>query len=63
MAAVLIGLQRLLGARFAGSTAGEFFLVAVLVGAGIAVYFLLAWIIGGMNREDFLELLKRKKPE
>ena len=35
--------------------------VAILVGAGMIVYFALAWVIGGMSREDFQDLLKRKR--
>ena len=61
MAAVLIGLQRMLGARFAGSTTGEFLLVGLLVGAGIAVYFVIAWVIGGMNKDDLYDLFRRGK--
>jgi putative peptidoglycan lipid II flippase len=35
--------------------------VGALVGVGSAVYFGIAWIIGGMDKEDILALLKRKK--
>ena len=34
-----------------------------LIGAGSIVYFALAWITGGMDREDLLVLLRRKKVE
>jgi putative peptidoglycan lipid II flippase len=61
MAAVLVGLQSLLGDWFAGSTIREFLGVGVLVGAGIAVYFTLAWVTGGMNKDDVLDLMKRRK--
>ncbi len=32
-----------------------------LIGAGSLVYFTLAWITGGMDKDDVLVLLKRKK--
>jgi hypothetical protein len=34
-----------------------------LISAGSIVYFALAWITGGMDREDLLVLLRRKKVE
>ena len=34
-----------------------------LIGAGSLVYFALAWITGGMDKEDLLVLLRRKKVE
>jgi hypothetical protein len=34
-----------------------------LIGAGSAVYFALAWVTGGMDRDDLLVLLRRKKVE
>jgi hypothetical protein len=33
------------------------------VGGGIAVYFPVAWVIGAMDRDDLLILLRRKKAE
>ena len=34
-----------------------------LIGAGGIVYFALAWFPGGMDKEDVLVLLRRKKVE
>lgn len=62
MAAVLLALQLPLAGFFLGSTIERLIGVAALVGAGIAVYFALAWLVGGMNKQDLEELLKRKKP-
>lgn len=61
MAAVLLGLQSLVGGWAAGSTIREFLFVGLLVGTGVTVYFALAWISGGMNKDDILDLVKRKK--
>jgi putative peptidoglycan lipid II flippase len=36
--------------------------VAALVAAGSVVYFAVAWVIGAMNKDDILILLRRKKP-
>ena len=38
-------------------------IAGALIGAGSVVYFALAWITGGMDREDVLVLLRRKKVE
>ena len=37
--------------------------LAALVGVGGVVYFAVAWVIGGINRDDILILLRRKKVE
>jgi putative peptidoglycan lipid II flippase len=63
MAGVLILLQRPLAGFFLGSTLERLIGVGALVGAGVAVYFAIAWVIGGMNKEDFQELLRRRKAE
>jgi putative peptidoglycan lipid II flippase len=47
------------GAREA---AGERILgLGALVGTGGLIYFAVAWVIGGINREDILILLRKKK--
>jgi putative peptidoglycan lipid II flippase len=48
---------------FAGSVGQRLLGTATLVGAGSGVYFAMAWITGGMDREDLLVLLRRKKVE
>jgi putative peptidoglycan lipid II flippase len=53
----------LLQSYFAGSVGQRLIGTVALIGAGSAVYFALAWITGGMDREDLLVLLRRKKVE
>jgi putative peptidoglycan lipid II flippase len=47
---------------FAGSTGRRLLGVAAIVGTGGIVYFTIAWVIGAMNKEDILILLRKKKP-
>jgi putative peptidoglycan lipid II flippase len=47
MAAVLLFLQRPLAGLFFGSAGERLIGVSALVGAGVAVYFAIAWVIGG----------------
>jgi putative peptidoglycan lipid II flippase len=58
MAAVLWFIQGRLGGFFAGSAGHRLIGVAALVGAGMAVYFPLVWLIGGMGKEDIQALLR-----
>jgi putative peptidoglycan lipid II flippase len=51
----------LLGGFFAGSVGERLIGTVALIGAGSLVYFTLAWITGGMDKEDVLVLLRRKK--
>jgi putative peptidoglycan lipid II flippase len=46
---------------FAGSTGRRLIGVAALVGVGGIVYFAVGWVIGAINREDVLILLRKKK--
>ena len=62
MAGSLFAVRTLLDDRFAGSTGDRLLGVAALVGAGGLVYFTVAWVIGAMDKEDILILLRRKKP-
>ncbi|MDQ3144401.1 MAG: polysaccharide biosynthesis C-terminal domain-containing protein, partial [Pseudomonadota bacterium] len=48
---------------FAGSTGSKLIGIVALVGSGSLVYFVLAWVTGGMDKEDLLVLLRRKKVE
>jgi len=61
MAAVLLAMRLPLADFFLGSAIERLVGVAALVGAGMAVYFGGAWLIGGVNKQDLEELLKRKK--
>lgn len=53
----------LLDGYFAGSVGQRLVGTAALIGAGAAVYFALAWVTGGMDKEDLLVLLRRKRVE
>ena len=53
----------LLQSYFSGSIGQRLLGTVALIGAGSVVYFALAWITGGMDREDLLVLLRRKKVE
>jgi putative peptidoglycan lipid II flippase len=54
-------LQNALGDRFAGETLDKLLGIGALVSVGGIVYFGVAWIIGGMNKDDVLILLRKKK--
>ena len=51
----------LLEGFFSGSIGSRLVGVVALIGSGSLVYFVLAWVTGGMDKEDLLVLLRRKK--
>jgi putative peptidoglycan lipid II flippase len=61
MAGALYLVREQLDGFFAGSTGRRLIGVAALVGVGGAVYFAVAWVIGAINRDDVLILLRKKK--
>jgi putative peptidoglycan lipid II flippase len=61
MAGALYVVKMLLDDRFAGSAGDRLLGVGALVAAGGVVYFTVAWVIGAMDKEDILILLRRKK--
>lgn len=61
MGAVLFLLQRQLGDGYAGSVGQRLVTIAALVGTGGVVYFGVGWMIGAINKDDVLVLLRRKK--
>ncbi|HEY0445807.1 MAG TPA: murein biosynthesis integral membrane protein MurJ [Allosphingosinicella sp.] len=61
MAAALYLVREQLDGFFAASAGRRLVGVAALVCVGGAVYFALAWITGGMNRDDVMILLRKKK--
>jgi len=63
MAAVLYFLQQPLAGYFAASAGRRIIAVGALVSAGGIVYFGLAWVIGGIGRDDFRALFRRARPE
>jgi putative peptidoglycan lipid II flippase len=62
MAAALYGLRELLADWFFGSVAERFIGLTALVGIGGAVYFSVAWVIGGMDREAIKDLRRKRGP-
>ena len=63
MGATIWLVGELLAGFFSGSIGQRLVGTIALIGAGSVVYFALAWITGGMDREDLLVLLRRKKVE
>jgi putative peptidoglycan lipid II flippase len=61
MAAALYLVREQLAGFFAGSTGRRLVAVAALVSVGGIVYFAVGWVIGAINREDILILLRKKK--
>jgi putative peptidoglycan lipid II flippase len=62
MVAVLFGLKMLLEPWFTGSFGHRLAGVAAIVGGGMIVYFPLVWILGGTDKEELRNLLRRRKP-
>jgi len=62
MGATLYAVNVVLGPMFNGATIERMIALSTLIGAGGIVYFGLGWMIGAINRDDVLLLLKRKKP-
>jgi putative peptidoglycan lipid II flippase len=60
MAAVLWLVKSQLAGFFAGSLGHRMIGVGALIGAGMAVYFPLVWVIGGMGKEEVQALLRRR---
>jgi hypothetical protein len=61
MGAALVFLDRLLSRGVFATEAGEFAKLALLVGVGGAVYFGLAFLIGGVDREALASLRRRPR--
>jgi putative peptidoglycan lipid II flippase len=61
MGGVLVLLQGQLGGLYAGSVVQRLIAVGALVSAGGAVYFSIGWLIGAINKDDVMVLLRRKK--
>ncbi|MEO5810145.1 MAG: murein biosynthesis integral membrane protein MurJ [Sphingomicrobium sp.] len=60
MMAALVAIKMLLADWFAGSFGHRLGGVIAIVGGGLAVYFPLVWLIGGMGKDDIQALLKRR---
>ncbi len=61
MGGVLYAGNSLLSGFAEASKIGQLIVPMLLVGVGGTVYFALGWVIGAINREDVLVLLRRKK--
>ncbi len=63
MAGALYLVREQLDGFFAGSAGRRLIGVAALVSVGGVVYFAVGWVIGAINREDILILLRKKKAD
>ena len=61
MGAALFAIKLALGGMFFGSIGERILGLGALVGTGALVYFAVAWVIGGIDREAIAILLRRKK--
>jgi len=61
MGAALYAINRAIGGMFFGNVGERIVGLAALVGTGALVYFAVAWLIGGIDREAIMILLRRKK--
>ena len=61
MGAALYAINRAIGGMFFGSVGERIIGLGALVGTGALVYFVVAWVIGGIDREAIMILLRRKK--
>jgi putative peptidoglycan lipid II flippase len=62
MMATLWAIKTGLQPWFAGSVAKRMAGVMAIVGGGMAVYFPLVWVLGGIDKEELMLLRRRKKP-
>jgi len=61
MVAALYAIRMALGGWFTGGIGHRFVGVALLVGVGMAVYFPLVWVLGGVDRDAFKALIRRRR--
>ena len=59
MGAALFVLQRMLGDVFTGGVGERVIGLGIIVGTGATLYFGIAWVIGGIDRDDIRTLLRR----
>ncbi|RHW16295.1 murein biosynthesis integral membrane protein MurJ [Sphingomonas gilva] len=60
MVVALLLVRSNIGFLLAGGTVAKLAAIAVLVGIGLAVYGAVAWVIGAVDREQIMMLLRRK---
>jgi putative peptidoglycan lipid II flippase len=63
MVGALYAVQIMLADWFAGSTGKQVLALGMLVGIGMVVYFGLAWLIGGIDKQALADLRRRKAPQ
>jgi putative peptidoglycan lipid II flippase len=63
MGAVLFALRRVFEGWFFGETLQKIVSLGTLVGSGMLVYFGVAWIIGGVDKEAIASLRRKKAPQ
>jgi hypothetical protein len=61
MAGALYAINLAIGGMFFGSVGERAIGLAALVGTGALVYFAVAWLIGGIDREAIAILLRRNR--
>jgi putative peptidoglycan lipid II flippase len=61
MAVALFAIRTALSGWFVGSLTHRLAGVVAIVGGGMLVYFPLVWILGGTDKEELKNLLKRKR--
>ena len=61
MAGAIVLVQSAFAGFFSGSAGERLLATAALVATGAVAYFAIAWFSGGMDKEDLLILLRRKK--
>ena len=62
MVAALLVIRHVMGDWFTGSVGHRMAGVVAIVGAGMAVYFPLVWMLGGLDKDAVKALLRRKRP-
>ena len=62
MAASLYGVRLMLTGWFFGTVGERVVGLAALVGIGGAVYFAVAWLIGGIDRQAISDLKRKREP-
>jgi putative peptidoglycan lipid II flippase len=63
MGVALYFLSQALGGVFTGGTLERIVGLGIIVGSGASLYFAIAWVIGGIDRDDIKTLFRRAKPE
>jgi putative peptidoglycan lipid II flippase len=62
MVVALLAVRSALSGWFVGSVGHRLAGVVAIVGAGLLVYFPLVWILGGTDREELKNLMRRRRP-